>query len=270
VKEQACEWARSAGRVLLEYYNGVPSVRLKDSQSDIVTEADVDSEKLIVQHIQASFPDHSILGEETGWQQRSSDFTWVVDPLDGTSNFVVGIPWFGVLLALLEKDQPVLGILHLPVSGDLYTAEKGGGAYRNGQRLQVNDETDLSRVLWAVGMDVPSTGAAGRREVDFLVSLARQVRNLRSTNSLLDAVYTAEGRLGGMLNLSNKVWDVAAPSLLINEAGGMFTDLQGKALAFPPTEAAHHRNYAVLAGAPALYAQVLRLVDEARIFEKAA
>ena len=232
----------------------------KSDLSNVVTEADLASERCIVQAIRERHPTHSIIAEETGCDLRGSDFTWVVDPLDGTSNFAAGIPWFGVLIALLSAGEPVLGVLHLPVTDDLYCAERGGGAHCNGHRISVTEEPQLSNVLWAWGMDAAASDTAACHDSALLARVLQRVRNVRATNSLVDAAYVADGRLGGMVNRSTRVWDIAAPSLIVQEAGGRYTDAAGAELRFDLSAAAGERLYQVLAGAPALHRQMLEVL----------
>ena len=151
--DDAIGWARAAGQVLMAHFGRTTDAAQKSDLSNVVTAADLASEQTIVQAIRQRHPAHSIIAEESGCDWRDSEFTWVVDPLDGTSNFAAGIPWFGVLIALLRAGEPVLGVLHLPVSGDVYCAERGGGAFRDGHRISVTPEPLLSNVLWAWGMD---------------------------------------------------------------------------------------------------------------------
>lgn len=193
---------------------------------------------------------------------RPSDYTWVVDPLDGTSNFAAGIPWFGVLIALFRGYEPILGVLHTPASGDMYVAEKGSGAQCNGQKIQVSDETELKNVLWAYGMDAQPNLDNAERNIRLLSQLLQRVRNVRATNSLIDAAYTADGRLGGMLNQSTRLWDIAAPMLIVQEAGGLYTRSHGAALQFDLSASAPEQIYSVLAGAPQLHGAVAELVRE--------
>jgi myo-inositol-1(or 4)-monophosphatase len=257
--DDAIAWARAAGQVLLGHFGRTASTVQKSDLSNVVTAADLTSERTIVQAVRARHPTHSIIAEETGCDLRDSEFTWVIDPLDGTSNFAAGIPWFGVLIALLCAGRPVLGVLHLPVSGDLYCAERGGGAFRNGERIAVSAEPLLSNVLWAWGMDAAASDAAASHETALLARVLQRVRNVRATNSLVDCAYVADGRLGGMLNRSTRIWDIAASMVIIGEAGGVYTHADGAVLALDTSAAAAERVYAVMAGAPALHQQMLTL-----------
>ena len=257
--DDAIGWARAAGQLLLGHFGRTTDAVQKSDLSNVVTAADLASERLIVQAIRQHHPTHSIIAEETGCDLRDSEFTWVVDPLDGTSNFAAGIPWFGVLIALLRAGQPVLGVLHLPVSGDLYCAERGGGAFRNGHRISVTTELLLSNVLWAWGMDAAASDTAALQDSALLARVLQRVRNVRATNSLVDAAYVADGRLGGMVNRSTRIWDIAAPMLIVGEAGGVYTRADGEPLVLDVSGAAAERVYAVMAAAPALHLQMLAL-----------
>jgi myo-inositol-1(or 4)-monophosphatase len=249
----ACE----AGALLLRAFGTSLAVGNKGDHSNVVTSADLASEKLVVQAIRKHYPSHSVIAEEAGCDLRASDFTWVVDPLDGTSNFVAGIPWFGVLICVFKGVELIAAVLHLPVTSETYAATRGAGATKNGKRISVSAEPHLSNVLWAYGMDGGDADQMARANLDVLATLLQRVRNIRTTNSLLDAAFTADGRLGGMLNQSTRLWDIAAPMLIIQEAGGIYSDLQGKPLSLDLSSTAATREYAVLAGAPQLHQHVV-------------
>ena len=263
--DDAIAWARAAGQLLLGHRGRSTGATQKSDLSNVVTAADLASEQAIVQAIRRRHPTHSIIAEETGCDLRDSEFTWVIDPLDGTSNFAAGIPWFGVLIALLRQRQPVLAVLHLPASGELYCAERGGGAFRNGEKIAVSAEPRLSNVLWAWGMDAADDDATATRDAALLARALQRVRNVRATNSLVDAAYVADGRLGGMVNRSSRIWDIAAPMLLIGQAGGLYTRADGQALALDVSAHAADRVYAVLAGAPLLHRRILSVLQNGAI-----
>ncbi len=258
----AIELAREAGRSLLETFGTSEVIDTKGDYSNVVTAADTRSEELIVRGIRRAYPGHSIIAEETGCDLRASPFTWVVDPLDGTSNYAAGVPWFGVLISVLKDKVPIVGVMHLPATGDLYSAVSGAGAFRNGKRISVTRETRLENVLWAYGMDGGASEEQAMRNVLVLAKLLGRVRNIRATNSLVDPAYTSDGRLGGMLNQSTRLWDIAAPMLIVQEAGGLYTDLAGQPLDLDTSPTAADREYAVLAGAPELHASIAAIVRE--------
>lgn len=262
--------AQEAGRSLLETFGTSEVVAKKGDFSNVVTAADTRAEELIVRGIRRAYPSHSIIAEETGCDLGASPFTWVVDPLDGTSNYAAGVPWFGVLISVLKHKVPIVGVMYLPVTGDLYSAEAGAGAFRNGMRISVTGEKKLENALWAYGMDGGASEEQAIRNTLLLAKLLGRVRNIRATNSLVDPAYTSDGRLGGMLNQSTRLWDIAAPMLIVQEAGGLYTDLAGQPLDLDISHTAADREYAVLAGAPELHGSVAAIVRESLPAQAAA
>jgi myo-inositol-1(or 4)-monophosphatase len=258
--ELAVDCVKSAGALLMDYRAGSLSVRIKENQSSIVTEADVASERCIVQKIQRSFPGHRIISEEIGLLETKSDFTWVVDPLDGTSNFAAGLPWFGVIVALFEGNTPIIGAMFLPASGELYTCERGGGVRRNAAPICLCGETNLAAVLCSYGLDASEDAARAARETRVLYNVARAVRNIRSTNSLVDFCYTLDGRIGACINQRTHIWDIAAAALMFTEAGGNFTDLRGNPIPFQLDGSACMQEYAIVGANPALHAELVALL----------
>ena len=255
--DDAVAFARAGGAVLMHHFGRGVSAAHKGDLSNVVTAADLASERAIIHAIRARYPTHSVIAEETGCDLRDTEHCWIVDPLDGTSNFAAGLPWFGVLVALLRHGQPIVGVLHLPVSGEVYNAARGAGACRNGERVAVSHEAQLGNVLWAWGMDAAADEATATREAARLGRALQHVRNVRATNSLVDAAYVADGRLGGMTNRSTRIWDIAAPMLIVAEAGGLYTRDDGASIALHVSAAAAERVYAVMAAAPALHRQML-------------
>jgi myo-inositol-1(or 4)-monophosphatase len=245
-----------AGQVLLEHFaRGVPAW-LKDDQSSVVTAADLAAEAVIVARIRERFPEDAVIAEENGWQRGRSGRTWVVDPLDGTSNFAASLPWFGTMVALLDGGAPVVGGMYLPVTGTLYVAEAGQGVWRDGRPVGLAKATDLSTVLCACCMDATSDPGENARQGAALGRLVNRSRNVRATNSLVDVCYTVDGRLGGFVNYCTKIWDIAAPALAFREAGGRFTDLDGRDIVFRLDAEPFDRTYAVVGGSAALHPQI--------------
>jgi myo-inositol-1(or 4)-monophosphatase len=263
IKSTAIECATSAGKRLLQHFGKVRNVQVKESQSSIVTEADLASEQHILSIIRSRFPQHNIVAEETGFQDRGSAYTWVVDPLDGTSNFAAGLPWFGVLVNVLEHGEPLIATMYLPIEDRLYVGQRGQGVTRNGEPVRVTTETRWPHLLCAYGMDASSDAEQVRRQSLLLGGLVRLARNVRATNSLIDFAYTIDGRLGAVVNLNTKIWDIAAPALLLPEAGGQLTDLRGAPIQFKLDATCPERSYAVVGGAPSLCRQVLEQVATA-------
>ncbi len=259
IRQTGLQLVQEAGAILMKHFGKIRNVRQKEHPSSVVCEADLASEKHILDAIRARFPDDSIIAEESGYVAGNSDFTWVIDPLDGTSNFVAGLPWFGAQLGVLENGRPIFTAMYLPVEETLYHAQAGCGAFRNGKRLRLRDEKNLSKVLCAFGFDATAGQVQGRRNADLLMRVASGVRNTRATNSLIDFCYTLEGWLGACINLNCKIWDVVPISLMLPEAGGVITDLQGKRIEYDLDEEVTQRTYQVLGAGKALHPQLLKL-----------
>jgi myo-inositol-1(or 4)-monophosphatase len=258
LKANLLSCVRKAGKILLRYFGRVTNPRLKESQSSVVCDADLASEKFIVGHIKKCFPTHSIISEESGCTWGPADYTWVVDPLDGTSNFVAGLPWFGVQIGVLRGAAPVLAAMYLPIEDTLYFAQAGRGAYRNGKRITVTPEADLANVLCAFGFD-PSPVKRSRNKIELLFRVSGAVRNTRATNSLVDFCCTIDGRFGACVNLKTKIWDIVPVSIILPEAGGKFTDLDGNEIVFRLDARSPEREYAVVGASAQLHSQLVSL-----------
>jgi myo-inositol-1(or 4)-monophosphatase len=259
-KDALVECVRGAAEILLRHFGRATGVRQKGNQNSVVSDADFAAEEFIISVIRDRFGNDSIIAEESGHQIGRSGRTWVIDPLDGTSNFVAGIPWFGAQVAVLEQGVPVAAAMSVPTEALIYLSQKGRGVTRNGKPVRVTPERRLVRTLCAFGFDANADEKSSRANAELLRRVSRGVRNLRATNSLVDFCYTLEGRLGGCVNLNTKIWDIAPVALMLPEAGGKLTDLQGHPVRFDLGEQAATRSYKV-AGAPKqLHPQLLKLL----------
>jgi len=250
------------GDVLLRYFGKVSNIKVKESLSSVVSEADVESEKVILDLIWQEYPHHNIISEECGYIFKNSQYTWIVDPLDGTSNFIAGLPWFGILIALLEDHVPIAAGAYLPVNQQLYYAEKGGKARLNGEIIQVINSTYLKDVLVAYSLDFHPDVSQTVAQTNMIAKLVQNTRNIRSTNCLLDLLYTADGRLGAVINQYEKIWDITAPWLIIKEAGGMITDLYGTEINFRVNKKDYNKDFPILAANPEIHKQIIQLIQE--------
>ncbi len=253
---------RDAGKILLDNFGRITSYEEKENQSSIVTKADVESERMIMQIISGAFPGHNLLGEETGFQNKKSEYTWVVDPIDGTSNFAAGIPWFGVIICLLKNYKPQMAGCYLPVQEKIYFAEKGKGTTLNGRPVWVSEENKLRNILMSYSLDYSEDPEKTTKAMQFMQHLVQRVRNIRSTNCLIDFCYTADGKLGACANQTTKVWDIAGPVLLIEEAGGVATTLQNQPFDFSVAEENYDRNFEIVASNKILHAKLTALFQK--------
>jgi myo-inositol-1(or 4)-monophosphatase len=260
MKQFVIDTVSAAGQLLRDRFGQVQNIRRKENVSSIVTETDLASEALILERIRHQFPNHNIIAEESGFDDRGSDWTWVIDPLDGTSNYAAGIPWYGVMMAVLRGATPIVGAMFLPHDQSFYLAEAGKGATRNNHPIRVTAETQLEQVLLAYAVDASKDPRQIRKQARGFGQLLNHVRNVRATNCLIDFALTIDGRLGGFVNHSTRVWDVAAAALVLQEAGGQMTNLDGKPLNFSPGPDVCERNYAVMGANPVLLSQLVELL----------
>jgi myo-inositol-1(or 4)-monophosphatase len=226
----AIQTARDAGRLLAGRFGRSLRVSNK-SELDLVTEADLASERLIIDRIKTYYPRHAILAEESGTNSPAADgnqgdWRWIIDPLDGTTNYAHGYPCFCVSIGLEHKGNLELGIVYDPMRDELFTAERGEGAALNGKRIRVSSVPNLASALLCTGFpyDVRERSEFARHFANFIMN-AQGVR--RDGAAALDLAYVAAGRFDGFWEEGLKPWDVAAGALLIEEAGGKVSDYRG-------------------------------------------
>ena len=227
----ACEAAREAGRFLKYSVGKVRNVEVKQGESrNLVSEIDKGSEERIINIIRRHYPAHAILAEEGGGKGTSGEFKWIIDPLDGTTNFLHGVPIFAVTIGIEHKGEIIAGVTYNPNTDELYTAEKGSGAYVNGKRLRVSESTELIQSLLVTGFPYDLASQPGKTVEHFIRFLmeAQGVRRLGS--AALDLAYVAGGQLDGFWEGSLNPWDMAAGALLVAEAGGRVTGYNGAKL----------------------------------------
>jgi myo-inositol-1(or 4)-monophosphatase len=226
--EFAIEVAKEAGEILLTHFGRVDRARVsKKGRIDLVSEADVLAERHIRGRIRQEFPEHDLYAEETQRLDRGRDFCWVVDPLDGTTNFVHGFPFFAVSIALLRKGEVEAGVVHAPYLRETFAAALGKGASLNEERIQVSRTTDLVDALLATGFAYRVTETPDNN-IDNFTRLLMEAQGIRRAGSAaIDLAYVACGRFDAFWELHLKPWDVAAGSLIVSEAGGRVTDFAG-------------------------------------------
>ncbi len=228
MNQLAIEAALEAGRFLKLNVGKVLQIERKFGQErNLVTEIDRESEHIIISKIKKHYPDHDFLAEESGSHDTKSDYRWIIDPLDGTLNFAHGVPIFSVSIGLEVKGEVVLGVVYDPNLDELFTAEKGRGAFLNKKPIRVSTVSTMIESLLVTGFpytikDNPDN--AVQHFVNLLME-AQAVRRLGS--AALDLCYVAAGRFDGFWEVSLSPWDVAAGVLILQEAGGTFTDFHG-------------------------------------------
>ncbi|HUN66554.1 MAG TPA: inositol monophosphatase family protein [Bacteroidota bacterium] len=225
----AIEAARTAGKFLRQNVGKIRSIQLKGGESkNLVTEIDKRSEEMIISLLKRHYPGHEILAEEGGMQKTgNSDYRWVIDPLDGTTNFTHGFPVYCVSIGLERRGEVILGVIYDPNHDELFTAEKGKGAFLNGKQIRVSAGATLERGMLVTGFPyniAENPNRAIERFISFLMK-AQAVRRMGS--AAIDLAYVAAGRYEGFWEVDLNPWDMAAGTLLVTEAGGKVTSFDG-------------------------------------------
>lgn len=243
----AIEWAKEVGKIHLNYFRKKNlSIETKSSSHDLLTIADKLSEAYIIERIRQEFPDHQVLAEESGSNDQQSDYCWVIDPVDGTTNFAQGIPIFSVSIALRYKGEEVVGVVFAPFLNELFYAAKGAGAYLNGERIQVSTKNILNDSLLCTGFpyDHGTNPDNNTQNIAQILPHCRDIRRLGS--AAYDMCCVGAGFFDGFWELNLKDWDVAAAMVVIAEAGGVVERLRPEP------------NYCVIAGNRAVVDQMKR------------
>ncbi len=226
--ETALTAAREASAILMKHYGHVAKADIrKKSATDFLSFVDEQSEQRIREVILERFPDHAILGEEGGEQGRDRKALWIVDPLDGTKNYLSTIPFFAVSIALQWEGRLEVAVIADPVHGDYYTARRGGGAFKNGRAIRVSSITRLEEAFLATGFPFKTRNMLPRYMALFQEMFGRCVGVRRLGAAALDLALVADGVFDGFWEIGLKPWDVAAGALLVKEAGGRVTDFWG-------------------------------------------
>ncbi|UCE32004.1 MAG: inositol monophosphatase [Burkholderiales bacterium] len=255
--------ARRAGRIITRASEDIERVKVsRKAERDFVTEVDQNAEQAIIETLRAAYPEHSILAEESGHLMRAdqtdpqrADYVWVVDPLDGTTNFIHGLPQYAVSIALMQRGVVTQAVVYDPNRDELFTASRGRGAFLNDRRIRVSRRTRLDESLIGTGFPF--------RRMDVLDEYLRLFRSVterasavrRPGAAALDLSYVACGRFDGFFEIGLMPWDVAAGSLLITEAGGLIGDFHG--------DANHLFGEQVVAGSPKVFAAMVALLGSA-------
>lgn len=240
------QWAREVGSVQLEYFRGNNlGISSKLDESDIVTDADKASERVLIDHIRHHYPHHAILSEESGEADGDSGYRWVIDPLDGTTNFSEGLPDFCVSIGLQYMGETVAGVVFAPYLNEMFHAVKGQGAYLNGRPISVSGKEDIAKAVVNSGFPYDKH-LTPDNNLDNVAGIFTQLRALRILGSAaMDICYCAAGYLDGYWELNLHEWDVCAATLILNEAGGESTRFRSD------------RCVSLVAGTPAIHRWLL-------------
>lgn len=268
-KDFITQLLKEASDIARKSFGKVVGTTKKDGNSHVLTDTDLEIGKMLIEKIQDKFSEHNIIDEEAGVINNKSNFSWVIDPIDGTSNFASGTPLYGTMLGLLKDDVPVAGGLTLPGFSEIYVAEKGQGAYCNSKKICVTKESDLKKTLVAYGIDgYQENPKFTKDECMLLAEIILNIRNLRTSNSVFDIAMVAKGNYGAFLNRTSKVWDNVAQQIIIEEAGGVYTDFLGNKIDYSNALSRSQENFTFFASSPILHSALLKIIKSQAIWQK--
>jgi len=252
----AVKAARRAGTIINRAARDVELLAVtRKRHNDFVTEVDKAAEKAIIEVLHRAYPDHAILAEESGataGSQGESEYTWIIDPLDGTTNFIHGFPQYAVSIALRHKDTITQAVIYDPTKNELFTATRGRGAYLDDRRIRVSKRTQLAETLIGTGFPFRDFETLDEYIGMFRALTARTAGLRRAGSAALDIAYVAAGRLDGFWELGLSPWDMAAGVLLVQEAGGLVGDFRG--------EPGYLDSGRIVCGNPKIFAQMLQVI----------
>ena len=250
--EIAIAAAKAGGEVLMDKFGTTLRVEHK-GEVDLVTEADQAAEAAIVSLIRKRCPAHDILAEEEDYHRQQQEFCWIIDPLDGTTNYAHGFPWFAVSVALERKGEVIVGVVYNPCNDEIYTAVSGEGAWLNGKQLFVSSTVSIDQSLLATGFPYDRKQSKANNYDNFInfQQVAQACR--RPGAASLDLACTAAGRFDGYWEMKLKPWDVAAGQLLVSEAGGTLSNFSGESASIYDRE--------IVASNGRIHAQMLKVLE---------
>jgi myo-inositol-1(or 4)-monophosphatase len=247
--------ARRAGGIIFRNMNRVDSLKVSSKgRNDFVSEVDRQAEREIIASIKKAYPDHAFLAEESG-RQGDSEYLWIIDPLDGTTNYLHGYPVFSVSIAVARGDNLEHAVVYDPLRQELFTASRGSGAQLEGRRIRVSDRRQLDGSLIGTGFPFRGDMAVVDRYMPVLRAVIAEAAGVRRPGSAaLDLAYVAAGRLDGFWESGLKPWDIAAGCLLIQEAGGIVSDFQGGD--------GYSKSGEIIAGTPKVHAALRQVIED--------
>ncbi len=247
--------ARAAGDIIVRNMDRIDRLKVVTKQNnDFVTNVDHMAEEIIIATIKEAFPDHGILAEESGTQAEDSEYQWIIDPLDGTTNYLHGFPQFAVSIALKYKGRLEVGVVYDPVAQELFTASRGNGAKLNDKKIRVTGQKGLTNALIGTGFPYHDQSYLDVY-LETMKEIMQKTAGLRRPGSAaLDLAWLAAGRIDGFWEFNLKAWDIAAGALIVREAGGIVSDFENRE--------DYLESGDIIAAAPKVYPEMLKIIQQ--------
>jgi len=254
---------KQAGEIAQKSFGEV-STKIKGfDNNQVLTETDLKISKLFMSKIRQIYPKDNVIDEESGGIDNNASFTWVIDPIDGTSNFANGLPTYGIMIGVLKDSIPVAGGIILPFFNEFYYAEKGRGAFCNGKIIRVTNESNLLKTLGVYAIDgYQDNPKKTLEECQLLAEIVLNIRNLRISNSCFDIMMVANGKYSTWLNRTSKIWDNVAPQIIVEEAGGKYTNFVGNPIDYSNPMQKIDQNFTVCASSPTLHKKIQSIISK--------
>lgn len=250
-----------ASDIANQNFGKVTSIEKTGDNNQVLTQTDLEIGNFLIAKVKDAFPSHNIIDEEAGVIDNNSEFTWVIDPIDGTSNFANGVPTYGIMIGLLKNSTPLAGGIALPYFNQIYFAEKEAGAFCNDKKITVSRDEQLLKTLVAYGIDGhQKKPSITYDETKVLAEIILNIRNLRTSNSAFDMALVANGEYGAYLNRVHKIWDCVAPHIILEEAGAIVTDFWGKPLDYSNALRRSQKIFTYCAAPAALHKQLQEII----------
>jgi len=247
--------ARAAGDIIVRNMDRIDRLKVVTKQNnDFVSNVDHMAEEVIIATIKEAYPDHGILAEESGTQAEDSEYQWIIDPLDGTTNYLHGFPQFAVSIALKYKNRLVVGVIYDPVAQELFVASRGNGATLNDKKIRVTNHKGLHNALLGTGFPYYDQSYLDTY-LETMKEFIQKTAGLRRPGSAaLDLAWLAAGRIDGFWEFNLKAWDIAAGALIVREAGGIVSDFENKE--------GYLENGDIIAAAPKVFPEMIKIIQE--------
>ncbi len=252
-----------ASEIAMNNFGKIQGTTKEGDNNQVLTETDLAVGRHIVGKIKEQYPAHNIIDEEAGVIDNHSEYTWVIDPIDGTSNFANASPLFAIIVGLLYQNHPVAGGMALPYFEETYLAEKGKGAFLNGKQIHVSSEENMLKMLISYNVDgFQNNPEKTEIESRILKEIILNCRNLRSSGSMLDCMFLARGTYGGAHHRNTNIWDVVGTQIIVEEAGGVFTNFNGEPLDYKEHLKKAKENFPFCAGTPKLHKKLQEIIHK--------
>lgn len=254
---------KESSKIAVGYFGKVSGITKPDDNNQVLTKADLAIGKKVISLVCSKYPEHNIIDEEAGVIDNGSEFTWVIDPIDGTSNFARGIITYGIIIGLLKNDTPIAGGIALPAFSEIYIAEKGFGTFFNNKKIKIdNDKNNLLSELVSYGIDSNRENPKiTRDECKRLAEVILSVRNIRTSGSIFDSVMVLRNKYGAHLSNRGKIWDVVGTQIIIEEAGGLFTDFFGEPMDYKNPLSKVNDNFTFCIGSKKLHEKIQKIIN---------